>query len=1323
MSRQKLPMVFLMGLVSTQQNFTSQCLMQQSQHLVKMQPMAMLYGQGSGARLLIQSNAKLDSRHKSRTKLQTDKIGLPSPKQPTDKGDTNESQGNGTNARERDKTPQSSQAQGVSESGLTQDNTEKRDDGVSADRGGRGDRGNLSNESGKSETRSQESNVASTRSKSPKLGDSTRSTESSDGTNLRNYRIQPNELKRTGSWKATAEQNVQIVELVKSIVAENRSATPEEKSLLTKFTGWGASEIANGIFPYNYGVYKDPAWEALGKRLEAALSPEEYAQAKRTTQYAHYTSEPIIRSVYAALSRFGFNGGSMVEPGMGVGLFNGLMPDAMANNSQYTGIEYDTITGNIAKLLYPDSNVIVGDFTQTKLPKNFFDVAVGNPPFGNIKIQSDPEYKKQGFLLHDYFFAKTIDRVKEGGLLVFVTSKGTMDKANDRARKYLSERADLVGAIRLPQTAFKDNAGTEVVTDVIFLRKRTAEQEPAGEAWGGLKEITTPQGNASINEYFANHPEMILGKSALTSSQYKTNEYTVEAIAGSDIETLFSEAINNLPENIYTPQQGSKAEQAAVERRDYDPKIKKEGGIYVADDGVLMQVSNGQGTPLTQKQNSKHELVDLKPKEKEWLKDYVGVRDALKQAQYDQLQDNGNWQQSLDALNKAYDAFVKKHGFMLDHTISERENEDGSVTVTKRFKNKSIMGLDAESALINALEQINGDNSISKAPALSGRVINKPSTPVITSTQDAMFVVFNELGRFDLAKVAKLINKPEKEVIAELGDSIYEDPSQSWTTSDDYLSGNVVRKLKEAEQAARLNPKYQRNVTALKAVQPPALAPQDISVQLGGAWIPASDVTAFASEILSERFNVSYSPLTGQWSVEGNANYSSEWGIPAKNSQDILEAVLNNRQIKVTYLDANKKTHTDTEKTEKANDIAKKMRQSFKKWLWEDVSRTERLVTYYNEHFNNIAPRVFDGQHLTLPGVSSRFDLRPHQKRAIWRTIQQGDVYYAHAVGAGKTFTMIASGMEERRLGLVKKPMYVVPNHMLAQFSKEFLELYPMANIMVADEANFHTHNRRKFVAQAALNNPDAIVITHSAFGRIGMSSEYSSKFIKNQIDDWQIALQEVGSDERITRKQIERRIEQLENKLKALLDGEKDQLLNFEELGVDRLYVDEGHEFRKLDFPTNRGNIKGIDPSGSQKSMDLYMKVEYLRGKNPNRAVVMASGTPVTNTMGELFTIQRFFNPSQLDEDGDSSFDAWSGHYGEVVDGVEQNAAGGYETVSRFAKFVNLPELMSRVRYFMDVLTSSQLRDLVVVLKLKAEGEEPLLPLFLMDTKIIKKP
>lgn len=1127
----------------------------------------------------------------------------------------------------------------------------------------------------------------------PVRGDRGNRAEPGSGADQLDYRIKPGELKRTGSWKATAEQNIRIVELVKAITAENRPATAAERELLTKFTGWGASEIANGVFPDQYGRFK-PEWKELGERLKNALTPEEYAQAKRTTQYAHYTSEPIIRSVHAAMERLGFNGGQVLEPGMGVGLFNGMMPDAMAANTRYTGIEYDGITGNIAKLLYPASNMIVGDYTQTKLPRDFFDAAIGNPPFGQIKIQSDPEYKKQGFLLHDYFFAKTIDRVKPGGLLVFVTSKGTMDKGSDRARKYLSERADLLGAIRLPQTAFKDNAGTEVVTDVIFLRKRLEGQEPAGQAWEGLKEVSTAQGPAMVNEYFADHPEMVLGKHAKTGSMYRADEYTVEPIPG-DIETLFAKAVENLPEGVYRAERGSTAERAAVQRRDYDPKVKKEGGVYVADDGTLMQVEDGQGVPLTNRLGSAGKAIDLKPREVEWLKGYAGVRDALKQAQYDQLND-GPWEKSLKKLNSEYAAFTKKHGDILAHTVSERENDDGSVTVTRRFKNEQLIRLDAEGALAYALEVINADGTIGKGAVLKGRTLNKPSIPEITSAQDAMFVSMNDTGRFDIQEVARLAGKSEQDVIAELGAEVFQDPAAGWTSADDYLSGNVVRKLKEVEAAARIDKAYTRNVEALKNVQPRALAPQDITTQLGSAWIPASDVQNFAAEVMGDKLSVKYSPVTGQWSVDGTSSGVSEWGTGDKKPADILEGVLNNRQLKVTYRDAEGKTHTDPEATEKVNDIAKKLRAEFKRWIWTDTKRADRLAKFYNENYNNIAPRQFDGSHLTLPGVSTRFDLRPHQKRAIWRTIQQGDTYYAHAVGAGKTFTMIASGMEERRLGLAKKPMYVVPNHMLAQFSKEFLELYPTASIMVADETNFHTHNRRKFVAQAALNDPDAIVITHSAFGRIGMSADFTERFIAGQIDEWQLALAEADKSDRVTVKQIQRRIEQLENRLKSTIDTKKDQVLSFEELGVDRLYVDEGHEFRKLDFPTNRANIKGIDSSGSQRSIDLFMKVQYLRERNPGRALVMASGTPVTNTMGELFTVQRYFQQSQLEEDGDSSFDAWANHYGEVVDGLEQNAAGGYETVSRFAKFVNVPELMSRVRSFMDILTSNQLGDLV---------------------------
>ena len=1111
-----------------------------------------------------------------------------------------------------------------------------------------------------------------------------------------NYRIKPGELKREGSWRQTAERNVEIVELIKRIDAEGRKATDAERALMTRFTGWGASEIANGIFPDRYGRFKDATWQALGERLKNALTPTEYDQAKRTTQYAHYTSEGVIRSIYAGLERIGFKGGAIVEPGMGTGLFNGLMPDGMAANSNYTGIEYDTLTGKIAQQLYPDSNIIIGDFTRTNLPKDFFDAAIGNPPFSQTQVTNDPEYKAQRPMLHDYFFMKTIDRVKPGGILVFVTSKGTMDKTSDKSRKYLAARGNLLGAIRLPQTAFKDNAGTEVVTDVIFLQKRGEGIPENGVNWLNTKEVQTPQGPASINEYFADHPEMVLGSHALTGSMYRANEYTVIPQEGVDIEQAFAKAVENLPKSVARVVQGSKAERAIVQDRDFNPKSRKEGGLYLDDKGRLMQVESGTGVELNFRQGSDGKQIALTPKQKKWLRDYVGVRDALKQTQFDQLND-GDWEKSLKALNKAYDAFVKDHGRILDYTTIETTDKDGNVNETKRFKNASLIYTDVEGALAYAMEEIKEDGSIEKGVVLKQRVLDKPKDPEIKTTNDALFVSLNKNGDLDIDDVARLAGTDAKSVINDLGTSIYESPDKGWQLADEYLSGNVVRKLREAQAAAEINPKYKRNVDALLAVQPQPLGPTDITVRLGANWVPPSDIAQFASEVIGDRMAVSYNPVLGAWSIDAQSRNVSEWGFARMQSNDILEAVLNSRQIKVTYRDSEGKTHTDVESTEKANDIAAKMREQFRSWVWKDPVRAERLVKYYNENFNNIAPRKFDGSHLTLPGVSSRFKLYPHQKRAVWRVIQQGDTYLAHAVGAGKTMEMIAAGMEERRLGLSKKPMYVVPNHMLAQFSREFLELYPAANIMVADEQNFHSNNRKRFVAQAALNNPDAIVITHSAFGRISMSDDFSNKFINDQIDKWKETLADIPKEDRVTTKQIERRIEALERRLEGKQGKEKkDKVLDFEELGVDRLFVDEFHEFRKLDFPTNQGNIKGIDPNGSQRALDLYMKVSYLRGKKPGRSLVAASGTPVTNTMGELYTAQRFFQPDQLEEDGTDTFDAWSAQYGDVVTGFEQNAAGGYEMVNRFAKFQNVPELMRRVRSFMDILTSNNLGELV---------------------------
>lgn len=1110
-----------------------------------------------------------------------------------------------------------------------------------------------------------------------------------------NYRIAPGELTRKGSWKETAERNVQIIELVKQLDKEGRYATDEEKALLVQYTGMGASEIANGIFPDQYGNYKQ-GWAEIGNRLKSALTKDQYEQASRTTQYAHYTSEGVIRSIYDGIARLGFNGGLMMEPGMGTGHFSGLLPDSMAVDNQYTGIEYDYITSRIGHHLYPQANVINGDYTKTPLPRDYFDIAIGNPPFSATKVLNDPEYKKQGFMLHDYFFAKTIDRVKPGGLMVLVTSKGTMDKASSKLREYVAYRANLVGAVRLPQTAFKANAGTEVVTDVLFLQKHGPGITQDDKSWMALDEVKTPQGPALINTYFVKNPEMVLGKHALTGSMYRKDEYTVEPLEGVSIEDAFAKALMNLPENIYRPERGSAAERAVVRDRDFNPKHRKEGGLYVADDGTLMQVNDGSGIKITQRAGSGGKMLDLKPKEIEFLKAYTGLRDALKQAQYDQLND-GFWQESLKTLGDTYDAFVKEHGNLLAYSTIERTDAEGNTTTTKRFKNDPLLRLDAEGALAYALEKLKEDGTIVKGEVLNKRVLKRDEAPQIVTTQDAMFVSLNQLGHLDIDDVARLAGTDKETAIAELGTAIYDAPGKGWIPADEYLSGNVVRKLKEAQAAAVSNPKYQRNVEALLAAQPRPLGTQEISVRLGANWIPTSDIEAFAKEVIGERMKVKYSHTTGQWDVEQYGDNKTEYGFTNMTAGNILESTLNNRQIKITWKDSEGRTHVDTEATEKANDIAKKMRVQFSSWVWRDTKRSERLVNHYNDNFNNIVPRKFDGSHLTLPGVSALFKLYGHQKRGIWRTIQEGDSYYAHAVGAGKTFTMIAAGMEQKRLGLINKPMYVVPNHMLAQFSREFLELYPAANIMVADEHNFHSDNRRRFVAQAALNNPDAIVITHSGFGRIGMSDEYYAEFISEEIAKWKEALQDVSDDDRITRKRIEKKIEGMERKLEGKQGKEKkDVVLNFEELGVDYLFVDEAHEFRKLDFATNQGNVKGIDPNGSQRAQDLFMKVKYLRGKKPGRAITMASGTPVTNTMGELFTVQRFFQPEQMEEDGTDSFDAWASMYGDITAGFEQNAAGGYEIVSRFAKFSNVPELMSRIRSFMDILTSSNLGDLV---------------------------
>jgi N12 class adenine-specific DNA methylase len=1138
------------------------------------------------------------------------------------------------------------------------------------------------------------------------------------------FRAGPGALTREGSWFATATRNVDLIELARKIDSEGRPATSEEQARLAKYVGFGASEIRNALFPVpsSYLRSQDPKrlifpdlvrearWKPLAERL-AALPEDWQKSVLQSTQYAHYTSEGVIRSTWDALQRIGFTGGKVLEPGMGIGSFAILMPETVHKRSKYTGIEFDAPTALIARLLSPQQNMLHDDFIKRRLPKDYFDLAIGNPPFAKTVILADPDYEKMGLSLHDFFFAKSLDRVRPGGLLAFVTSHHTMDKQSDKARRYLSARADLLGAIRLPQTAFESNAGTSVTTDVIFLRKRAEGEAQGGQPWADAKTIETKDGNAVVNEYFAAHPEMVLGQQRLSGNRddqdryisglRSDGEYTVVSYDESpaDLEAKFAEAVEKLPANVYSVM---KADAATIKREaakvEFNPKVRREGVVYLADDGTLMRVQDGAGVELAAQ-------IKLSDKDAEWFKGYVGVRELVQQARAAQFED-ADWQTALKALNKAYDGFRKKHGPINDFRVQVRTStdEEGNPVETpiRIFKNRRLFREDYDNAIVTQLETINEAGEIVKSPFLLGRTIGKPVTREVKTIGDALAVSLDETGHLDLEDVGRRIGLSRDDAIDALGDQVYRTPQGQWQLADEYLSGDVVRKLEEAQTAARDDRALERNVKALVEVQPEKLGPSQIGVKLGASWVPSEYVTEFAKEI--EAGAVTFDPKTETWQVSGGNLRSerragAEYGTAKRSPSELLEAALNSRAVtikeKVRDGDSTKEV-TDNEGTTAAQEAIKKIKDKFKSWIWTDSERAATLVDIYNRRFNNIAGRRFDGSHLTLPGVSLRFKLHPHQLRAIWRQVQTGNTYLAHAVGAGKTIEMIAGGMEQRRLGLIQKPIYVVPNHMLEQFANEFMELYPLANIMVADDENFSAERRKAFVAAATLNAPDAIIITHSAFERIGVKEESVAVIRDEILDDLQSALGDVGKDDRVRRSQLEQQIEAVTQRFDAIVGaGKKDSTIKFEDIGVDMVYADEAHAFRKLDFTTNQ-KIKGIDPNGSRRSLDMYVKTRHLEKKRPGRSMVWASGTPVTNTMGELYTVMRFFAGDALDAAGISSFDSWSRQFGEAVSALEANAAGRYETVERFAKFDNVPELMSRVRQFMDVLTSEQLGALV---------------------------
>lgn len=1191
-----------------------------------------------------------------------------------------------------------------------------------------------------------------------------------------NYVIEPGALSESRGWKQKARDNIAAIRLMQDIMRAGRLATPEEQAVLARYVGFGG---LSKLFPDSAGAYGE-GWESLGTELRALLNDEEYRTALQSIQYAHYTSETIVRGMWDAAERMGFKGGQIFEPGMGIGNFPGLMPASLRATSHYAGLEMDRVSANIAKLLYPTYGIKQADFIETTLGKDAYDLVIGNPPFADIAIKGDPAYRKQGFLLHDFFFAKSLDALKPGGLLLFITSAGTMNKIDAKARNYMAERADLVASMRLPGDAFKENAGTQVTTDIIILRKRMPGEKPGDQAWTQVENVTLPGPDKSptqgvMNAYFVANPEQVLGEQGFFDKLYQ-GRYAVRTAPDRNWAAEFEAAIARLPTNIAGSIASSSVEEvaaapaAAVTQWSSE---KKEGSFYTSS-GNLYQTQSGKGVPVLPrgKAGGNYTAAEI-----ERITALVPVRDALRNVlRFDMAGDTDNAAVARVQLNEAYEYFVAKFGPINKAEITEhkptasqieeawqeaREDaraqgmpwDDGSFDPSELLQQRASMTAiakaraaardaakasgevwsdgsfdpssvpnnirdkrpniepfmdDPESYRLRAIEHYDDNTGkASKGPVFLRSAFLEQRQPKIESPADALAYVMGTKGQPDMDEIARLSGVTVEAAAEALKGAVFLQPgsANTWLTRGKYLSGNVREKLREAQEAVQTDSRLMNNVEALAAVQPAMLSPAEIGVTIGLPWVPGKVYERFAGQHLGlGNVAVGYSPAISTFAVTGSswsAAATSTWGTGRMNAIEIMQALLNRTSVRVFDRTSDDKLVLNEIETQAAQDKARAITEEFDLWLNNNSVIADQLAAIYNERFNNSIAPQYDGSWITTPGIAQGWSWRPHQRRVIARIIEAGNTYMAHAVGAGKTSAMIASGMEMRRLGLVKKPMYVVPNHMLGQFTKEFYEQYPAAKISVADERQFHTDKRRQFMANAALDDLDAIIITHASFKKIPISAELEGSIIDEQIEMLEEALREdMGGDRQTqqrTRKQIQKAIQRLTERLKGKRLDKQDRVMTFEEMGVDFLFVDEAHMFRKLDFSTKMTQVKGIAPEGSKASFDLYAKIRHLRRLNPQRHLVMASGTPITNTMAELYSLQRFMQEDALRAQNLGHFDAWAGTYGTTVSALEADAAGGFKTVTRFAKFVNVPELSIMVRQVMDVVTDAQLSQYVV--------------------------
>ena len=1123
------------------------------------------------------------------------------------------------------------------------------------------------------------------------------------------YLVEGRRLAR--GWKERARDNIAAIRLAAEIESAKRPATRNEQEQLIRFTGFGASDLANGVFRRPGEVDFREGWDELGSALEDAVGETDYASLARCTQYAHFTPEFIVRAIWSVLQRLGWRGGRVLEPGIGTGLFPALMPEALRDVSHVTGVELDPVTARIARLLQPGARILTGDFARADLPPSF-DLAIGNPPFSDRIVRSDRAYRSLALRLHDYFIARSIDLLKPGAFAAFVTSSGTMDKADSTAREHIAKTADLIAAIRLPEGSFRADAGTDVVVDILFFRKRKVAEPEGDLSWLDLEEVcsaTDDEGAIRVNRWFARHPDFVLGTHALTSGPFGET-YTCLPRSDEDLAATLVATVALLPQDRYDGQPTAidfdpddAADQDLVDHP--SDRHVREGSYFFDHVRGLMQILDGVAVVVKARMGRSADGVS--EKHIRIVRKLIPVRDAVREVLKAQELDRP-WKDLQVKLRIAWSSFVRDFGPINHTTVSISEDpETGEVRETHRHPNLQPFRDDPDCWLVASIEDYDLENDTARpGPIFTERVISPPSPPVIASAADALAVVLNERGRVDLDHITELLHRDPQDVVAELGSAIFCDPADgSWQTTDAYLSGHVRDRLKVAEAAAALDPAYERNVSALQGVQPVDLKPSDITARLGAPWIPAADVVDFVRDVVGAEIRIHHMPELASWTVEARklsylAAGTSEWGTSRRHAGELLADALNSRvpQIFDTIREGTTERRVlNVVDTEAAKQKLQKIKDAFQRWIWSDADRTDRLARIYNDRFNNIASRAFDGSHLKLPGASGAFSLYGHQKRGIWRIVSAGSTYLAHAVGAGKTMTFSAAIMEQRRLGLIAKAMLTVPGHCLAQVAREFLALYPNARILVADETNFTKDKRARFLSRAATATWDAIIITHSAFRFIGVPSAFEQQMIHDELELYEKLLLDVEDEDRVSRKRLERLKEGLQERLEALATR-KDDLLTIAEIGVDQIVVDEAQEFRKLSFATNMSTLKGVDPNGSQRAWDLYVKSRFIETKNPGRALVLASGTPITNTLGEMFTVQRLMDRAALVERGLHEFDAWASTFGDTTTELELQPSGKYKPVSRFASFVNVPELIAMFRSFADVVMPDDLRQYVKV-------------------------